>query len=371
MTGHVWYRNIYQWLFVKEQARTSAIPLHVPKQLSIEEFIATKSSIIDVRSPAEFIQGHIPGAHNLPLFNNEERAVVGTLYKQKGRDAAMLEGLRIVGPKMASMVEVTRSIAIDGRIGVNCWRGGERSASVAWLMEKAGFKDVFTLKGGYKAFRNVVLSSFEHPYDLRVLGGYTGTGKTELLGHLKDLGQQIVDLEGLADHKGSSYGAIGEDPQPSNEHFENLLWSSLQLLDPNKPFWVEDESHLIGRVKIPDPFFAQLRSAFCYFADMPREERAARLVEVYGKYPKNELTDATKRIQKKLGPQHCATALEALENGDLYRVAMIALTYYDKTYLHGLSRRDASRIVRETASSKNMKAIAEQAIKAYGKPIIT
>jgi len=338
----------------------------VPKQLSLAEFIATKSPIIDVRSPAEFIQGHISGAHNLPLFTNEERAVVGTLYKQKSRDAAMLEGLRIVGAKMAPIVEEARELAIDGHIAVHCWRGGERSASVAWLLEKAGFTDVVTLKGGYKAFRNVVLSSFDNTYDLRVLSGYTGTGKTELLGHLKDLDQQVVDLEGLANHKGSSYGAIGEDPQPSTEHFENLLWSAMQQIDPSRPLWVEDESQLIGRVKIPDPFFAQIRSALCYFADMPREERAARLVEVYGKYPKNELADATKRIEKKLGPQHCITALEALENGDLHTVAMITLTYYDKTYLHGLHKRDASRIVRGTASSNNMKAIAEQAIKAHG-----
>jgi len=338
----------------------------VPKQLSIAEFIATKSPVIDVRSPAEFIQGHIPGAHNLPLFTNEERALVGTLYKQKSRDVAMLEGLRIVGPKMANMVEEARSLGIDERIAVHCWRGGERSASIAWLLEKAGFADVVTLKGGYKAFRNLVLKSFENTYDLRVLSGYTGTGKTELLGYLKDLGQQIVDLEGLANHKGSSYGAIGEDPQPSTEHFENLLWSAMQHIDPNRPIWLEDESQLIGRVKIPDPFFAQIRSALCYFADMPREERAARLVEVYGKYPKNELAAATKRIEKKLGPQHCRTALEALEKDDLHSVAMITLTYYDKTYLHGLQKRDASRIVRETASFKNMKAIAEQAIIAHG-----
>ena len=143
----------------------------MPKQLSIAEFIATKSPVIDVRSPAEFIQGHIPGAHNLPLFTNEERALVGTLYKQKSRDVAMLEGLRIVGPKMANMVEEARSLGIDERIAVHCWRGGERSASIAWLLEKAGFADVVTLKGGYKAFRNLVLKSFENTYDLRVLSG--------------------------------------------------------------------------------------------------------------------------------------------------------------------------------------------------------
>lgn len=318
--------------------------------------------MIDVRSPGEFARGHIPGAHSLPLFTDEERAVVGTLYKQQGRDAAVLEGLRIVGPKLSLIVEEARSITPDGYIGVHCWRGGERSGSVAWLLDKAGFKQVSTLKGGYKSFRNHVLASFHAPLRMCIIGGFTGTGKTELLGHLHDMDQQTTDLEALANHKGSSYGAIGEAPQPNTEHFENLLWHALRTIEPERVLWLEDESQMIGRAKIPDPFFQQMRAAHCIFVDMSREERAVRLVKDYGKYPKELLAEATRRIEKRIGPQHCKTALEALENDDLFTVAMITLAYYDKTYLHGVDKRDPAHVTRIPASSADMRAIAIEAI---------
>ena len=318
--------------------------------------------MIDVRSPGEFARGHIPGARSHPLFSDEERAVVGTLYKQQGRDAAVLEGLRIVGPKLATIVEQARAVAPDGRIRVHCWRGGERSGSVAWLLDKSGFAEVLTLKGGYKSFRNLVLSSFTAPLELRVLGGYTGTGKTETLRHLRDLGQQVIDLEALAHHKGSSFGAIGEKPQPTTEHFENLIWQDLRSLDTTRPIWVEDESMMIGRAKIHDDLFAQMRAARLFFADMPMEERAARLVVDYGKYPKDQLAEATKRIEKRLGPQHCKTALEALDAGDLYTVAMITLSYYDKTYLRGASQRDPARVTTLRASANDLRGLAERLI---------
>ena len=332
------------------------------RQLPISEFIASDVPAIDVRSPGEFVRGHIPGAHSQPLFSDEERAVVGTLYKQEGRDAAVLEGLRIVGPKLATIVEHARALAPDGRIRVHCWRGGERSGSVAWLLDKSGFDEVLTLKGGYKSFRNLVLASFTAQMELRVLGGYTGTGKTETLRHLRDLGQQVIDLEALAHHKGSSFGAIGEDPQPTTEHFENLLWNALRALDHTRPIWVEDESMMIGRAKIHDDFFAQMRGAQLFFAEMPVEERAARLVVDYGKYPKEELAEATKRIEKRLGPQHCRTALKALDAGDHYTVAMITLNYYDKTYLRGASQRDPARVITLPASANDLHGLAERLI---------
>lgn len=255
----------------------------------------------------------------------------------------MLEGLRIIGPKMAGIVEQARELAPDGKIGVHCWRGGERSASVAWLLEKAGFTEVLVLKRGYKAFRDLVLASFSLPWNLKVLGGFTGTGKTELLGLLQQEGEQILDLEGLAHHKGSSYGGIGEKEQPTTEHFENLIWKAMFRLDPERPIWVEDESQMVGHVKIPDPFFAQMRSCSVHFIDMPVEQRAGRLVNDYGAFPKEELAAATLRIQKRLGPQNATEALEALEAGDLHRVAVITLTYYDKTYARGLAARDPQK----------------------------
>lgn len=321
---------------------------------------ASTAPIVDVRSPGEHARGHIPGAHNLPLFTDAERAVVGTLYKQQGRDAAVLEGLRIVGPKLASIVEQARALAPEGRIGVHCWRGGERSGSVAWLLDKAGFAEVFTLKRGYKAFRAHVQAAFSTPVNLAVLGGYTGTGKTETLRHLRELGEQVIDLEGLAHHKGSSYGALGEAPQPTTEQFENRLWHALQGVDTARPIWVEDESLMIGRVKIPDAFFNQLRTATLHFADMPIEERADRLVVDYGRFPREQLAEATRRIERRLGPQHCKAALEALEAGDLRTVALITLRYYDKAYERGVEGRSPDRVVRIKASAGDLRGLAQR-----------
>lgn len=311
----------------------------MPRTLPIAEFLACAAPVIDVRSPSEFGTGHIPGAHNLPLFSDEERAVVGTLYKQQGRDAAVLEGLRIVGPKLAGIVEQARAIAPDGRIGVHCWRGGERSASVAWLLDKAGGFEVDVLHRGYKAFRNHVLASFNAPLPLIVVGGCTGSGKTEVLYRLRDMGEQVIDLEGLANHRGSSFGALGLPPQPTTEHFENLLWSAINTLDRARPVWIEDESQLIGRVKVPDPVHARLRSAQVLFIDLPQAIRAQRLVKDYGTADRQLLREAVLRIGKRLGPQHTKAALEALAAGDLLHVATASLTYYDKTYRHGAAAR--------------------------------
>jgi tRNA 2-selenouridine synthase len=296
----------------------------------------------------------------MPLFSDAERAVVGTLYKQIGRDAAVLEGLRLVGPKLAGIVEQARALAPDGRIAVHCWRGGERSGSVAWLLDKAGFAAVQTLKGGYKAFRNHVLDSFSTAHELRVLGGYTGTGKTETLRHLMALQQQVIDLEAIANHKGSSFGALGQPPQPTQEHFENLLWAALHEVDRSRPLWVEDESLMIGRNKLPEAFFASMRSAPLLFADMPLEERVERLVQDYGTFPPEQLADAIQRIARRMGPQHAKAALEALALGDLHTVARTALRYYDKTYAHGLSQRVATSVTTIPASATDLRALAQR-----------
>jgi tRNA 2-selenouridine synthase len=342
------------------------IPCTVVKSLPIIEFLARIQAlpVIDVRSPSEFAKGHIPGAASKPLFTDAERAVIGTLYKHQGRDAAVLEGLRIVGPRLAFMVEQARALAPDGRIAVHCWRGGERSGSVAWLLDKAGFTEVITLKGGYKAFRNHVLDGFAQLPPLLVLGGRTGTGKTETLGHLAELGEQVIDLEGLAHHKGSAFGALGELPQPSQEHFENVLWHALQGIARDRPVWLEDESRMIGRVQLPDALYEALRTAPVFFADMPMGERVARLVKDYGTYPKDALAEAIQRIARRLGPQHAKRALEALEADDLAGVVLITLMYYDKTYDHGLSKRNPERVSRVPASADDLRGLAQR-LKAH------
>ncbi len=315
----------------------------MPDQLDPEAFIASGLPIFDVRSPAEFAQGHIPGAFNLPLFSDQERAAVGTLYKQQGRDAAMVEGLRFVGPKLASMVTAVRDRVGQGQVAVHCWRGGERSASVAWLLEKAGL-GVCVLSGGYKAFRQLVPNGIGQPRKWFVLGGYTGAGKTMLLAELKAAGRQVIDLEALAHHKGSAYGGIGETGQPTYEQFENLIWDELRKMDPVLPVWVEDESRLVGRLKVPDPLFASIRNAPVFFVDKPLEQRVDHLVDAYGKLPQQALIDATARIAKRLGPQDTAAAMDALEAGDMARAARILLHYYDKTYGKGLAQRASGTV---------------------------
>src|SRR5437868_4963839 len=157
------------------------------KELDIQQFLTLAETIpmIDVRSPAEFEKGHIPGAINLPLFNNEERAIIGTLYKQKGKEQAVLAGLDIVGPKMSALVSESKKIAANNEVLVHCWRGGMRSGSFCWLLNTVGI-NASTLKKGYKGYRDHVLKSFEKNFQLIILGGETGSGKTEILKFIKE-----------------------------------------------------------------------------------------------------------------------------------------------------------------------------------------
>jgi tRNA 2-selenouridine synthase len=312
----------------------------MPKPLLPVDFLDKTATlpVVDVRSPGEFLQGHIPGAVNIPLFSNEERAEIGTTYKQISQQDALLRGLDIVGPKMAGFVRKARRLTLGDDILVHCWRGGMRSRSFGWLLETAGMR-VNTLKGGYKTFRNEVLGSFSTPQQLIILGGKTGSGKTEILQKLHDLGEQVIDLEGLAHHKGSSYGAIGQLAQPSTEHFENELYMKWRNLDPTRRVWVEDESRTVGRCLVPEEIWAQMQKSPVVVVYMDKELRIKRLVREYACFDIELLYEATNRIKKRLGGQHHKAAIEALDEQDFAKVAEITLTYYDKAYLHGLGER--------------------------------
>ncbi len=315
--------------------------------------------VVDVRSPGEFAQGHIPGAVNIPLFSNEERAQVGTTYKQVSQEEALLLGLEFVGPKMADFVRESKVLAPENEILVHCWRGGMRSGSFGWLLETAGMK-VSTLVGGYKAFRNEVLAGFMIPQNIIILGGKTGSGKTEILHQLRKLGEQVIDLEGLAHHKGSSYGAIGQLPQPSSEHFENRIYNQWRRLDPSRRVWVEDESRTVGRCLIPQNVWTQMQNAPVVMVDMDKATRIERLVREYACYDIDLLHEATNRIQKRLGGQHHKAAIEALGQNDFATVADITLTYYDKAYQHGSGNRNV--IYKVETSEDNPKKMAEQLV---------
>ena len=314
----------------------------MPTALDIQKFITQSSltnSIIDVRTPKEFEQGHIPGAINIPLFSNEERVIEGTLYKQEGKQLAILKGLEFVVPKMADIIAKAQLIAKDNTIYIHCWRGGMRSGSVAWLLELYGIK-VFILKGGYKSFRNFALNSFNKAFNLRVLGGRTGSGKTDILNRLTELGEQIIDLEKIASHKGSAFGALGEKHQPSQEQFENKLACFIQTIDCTKPLWIEDESRLIGNKVIPEKLWEQMRAAKTICIDVSFEERVDYLTKEYGKFPVEQLKESITKITRRLGHLQAKNALIALDENDLKTTCRICLGYYDKSYNHGIEQRE-------------------------------
>jgi len=294
--------------------------------------------LLDVRSPAEFKAGHVPGAVNMPLFENEERAKVGTLYKQVSREAAMLAGLEIVGPKMVNFVQLASNISPCKSLGLYCWRGGMRSGSVAQLLDMAGF-DVSVLQGGYKGYRRYTLNLMSYPWPLRVITGSTGSGKTEILLALRELGEQVVDLEGLANHKGSAFGGLMQPSQPSSEHMQNLLAEELKNLDPHRPIWIEDESMNIGSVFLSDIFWTQLHKSPLYLVERSKDIRIKRLSSEYGKADKLMVIERIQKIDKKLGGQSTKDAVAFVEEGDAESATNILLRYYDKAYATSIADR--------------------------------
>ena len=335
------------------------------EKINIEIFLELSKQypVIDVRSPGEFNHAQIPGAYSLPLFTDQERKIVGTIYKQQSRETAIKIGLDFFGVKMKQMVEDVEQIVssfephayskeelvppppegVRGKpLLIHCWRGGMRSGAVAWLLDMYGFK-VYTLEGGYKLFRKWVLEQFDKKYNLKILGGNTGSGKTLMLGELQNKGNNVIDLEGLANHKGSAFGGIGEKNQPSQEMFENLLALQLQAnTNPDKnsrPIWLEDESQRIGKLIIPNPFWEMMRESPVYFLDIPFKERLDFLVNTYGNFEKEKLEDAIGRIKKRLGGLEAKNAINFLSENNIRECFRILLHYYDKLYAKGLINR--------------------------------
>ncbi len=323
------------------------------QKITIEQFLsmATLHPVLDVRSPGEYQQAHIPEAQSLPLFEDEERKLVGTAYKQESREQAIKLGLDYFGAKMRKIVEEVEKIkasnkkADDKIVLVHCWRGGMRSAAVAWLLDLYGFK-VYTLAGGYKAYRTWVLAQFEKKYPFTVIGGYTGSGKTLLLEALQQQNKRVIDLEALANHKGSAFGGMG--PQPRQEMFENLLAGKLfieaqyikQSTKASDTIYIEDESQRIGNLQIPMLLWPQIRSSTILFFDIPFEERLHYITDTYGKIEKEKLVNAIMRIQKRLGGLETKNAINFLLEENIKESFRILLRYYDKWYEKGLHNRE-------------------------------
>ena len=335
-----------------------------------------KAPIIDVRTPAEYEQGHIPGAYNVPLFTNEQRVLVGTAYKRQGREAAMLLALDLVGPRMRELVEAVQKITEkymtahgewpaasfdtfsfakaqentqDERVVSNhatntkkvlihCWRGGMRSASFAWLCQFFGF-EVSLLDGGYKAYRAWVREQFAIKRNFIVLGGPTGLGKTEILLQLVHAQEQAIDLELLAQHKGSVFGGLGQQAQPTQEQFENNLAQVLTACKTEKRIFIEDESRKIGALFVPEVLYAQMRIALLVSLARSQEERVAHLCKHYGAYDVELLIACVTRLEKHIGGARMQEIIKLLEACNIQDVCKLLIAYYDALYAYGLSQR--------------------------------
>lgn len=386
---------------------TEYICLVQASRLHITEFLSTSKEhiVLDVRSPAEYNHAYIPGAVSLPLFSDEERKIVGTAYKQESREKAIKLGLDFFGPKMRKMVEeveamcssqnafgrdTNSALPVTKSVFIYCWRGGMRSGAVSWLLGLYGFK-VYTLAGGYKAFRNLVLKTFEQPFHFKILGGYTGSGKTLILQELQKKGETIIDLEELARHKGSAFGNIQMPAQPTQEMFENLLAEELikrasinfdtsiinnenDLTEPaahsfhatpGPAIWLEDESQRIGNLNLPMAIWETMRLSPLYFLEIPFEERLEYIVREYGHCEVQKLIDATHRISRRLGGLETKNAVSFFEQGNIKEAFRILLCYYDKRYLKGLHSREnistlLNKIVCEKVSTSNSQLLINQ-----------
>ena len=313
---------------------------------SIKDYLESIRNIptIDVRSPLEYEHGHIPIALNLGLLNNEERKIIGTTYKKSGNQAAVIQGYQLVGPKFSLYIEEALRIAPDKNINVYCWRGGLRSNIMAFVLHTAGFK-VNLLKGGYKAFRNWTSDSLSEYRKIKVIGGKTGSGKTLIIEQLRKIGEQVINLESVANHRGSAFGSLGQIAQVSNEQFENLLAMEWKDINSNKTLWLENESRTIGSNVIPLAIFNHMQKAITFDIQLPLDERINYIVKEYGCFNQTELANNTMKLKKRLGNLRLQQALDFLSENRISEWASIMLEYYDKTYIYGNSKRELGTVI--------------------------
>jgi tRNA 2-selenouridine synthase len=329
------------------------------EKINVVTFLELADSIpvIDVRSPSEFSTGNIPGAFNIPLFDDKERENVGIIYKKKGRIPAILEGLKHSGLKMSSKLEQALKIAKNNRLLVHCWRGGMRSEAMAWLFSLGGI-ETEVLDGGYKSYRHYVLESLSEKRKMIVLGGMTGSSKTHILKYMKGCGQQVIDLEGLANHKGSAFGSLGQPPQPSTEQFANVLFDEWRKINRSLQLWVEDESRNIGSVFMPERLYLNMQETPAIILMMDVKTRLPRLLEEYSTYPTESLKASILKISKRLGGDNTKDAINAVETGDFAKAIEITLYYYDKAYLFGLKKKVNKNIIYVNTDSDDIESNA-------------
>lgn len=312
-------------------------PIVIMKDITFQESMELENPVyIDVRSPKEFEEDHIPEAINLPIFNNEERAEVGTIYKLKGRDEAVIRGTEIGGQRIGDIINEMADI--QGRnIVICCARGGMRSGAVAALLDSLGIK-TFRLKDGYKSYRRYVLerlNTFPVKPEIFILQGLTGAGKTEIIRYIKN----SIDLEDLAGHRSSIFGAIGLK-QNSQKAFDSGLCSGIMKLKDEAYIVLEGESRKIGNLHIPDNIFMQMRSSPAIYIDTPMSRRVEIIKKEYDRFHEHDkVISIVKSLKRKLSSVKIEKLLQLYSSGEVEEFIEILLAdYYDALYSYTLKK---------------------------------
>jgi tRNA 2-selenouridine synthase len=328
--------------------------------ITYQEYLTNHNSVpvIDVRSEFEFSKGHIPQAKNIPLLTDEQRKEVGRVYKNKSKQNAVVLGIKLIGPNLEKLVLEYIAESSKNQIILYCHRGGMRSQSVAWLCEQCGL-EVLILDGGYKAYRTWVIETSKKKLNIVLICGKTGVGKTQLLQELNQLGEQIIDLESLVNHKGSAFGGIGQHDQPSNAQFENDLAFIAYELEIQRTVWLESESRMIGRCVIPQWFWVQMLRAPFVLILRDKKSRLTRLCIDYQHATVSDIERALEKIAKRLGSQAFDQALLELKEGNREEVVTLALQYYDRRYSKSQGKREGRLLFQYDILEKHVSRVAQ------------
>lgn len=307
------------------------------KDLTVAEVLKLNPVFVDLRSPKEYQEDHLPGAVNLPLLDDKERHVVGTAYAQDGSDKAKELGLEFVAPKLPGLVGQIRQLGQNKPVVIYCWRGGLRSLAMGRVLELMNVPN-YRLQGGYKAFRRYVYEYFQQdlPYKMVVLHGLTGTGKTEIIRELIKMGEPAIDLEGLANNRGSVFGNVGLGEQPTQKRFETCLFSQFQQYAPGSFVVVEGESKRIGRNYVPDNVFRAMQNGIKVLVYDDFSHRVERIIKEYRDGTEDntqELIKSLSFLTKRLGKKRVDELKELLNAGNILAVVeYLLVNYYDPLY---------------------------------------